>query len=894
MHAAKTLFLSLAPLMVTESLPLILVTALYELDIIRYLFFGHPTRPVPPSRRKLDYIGFLPIPEKAKSWQGSLVAVLCGLVWFFSEFTLDIILIILGVDSATDLKKQIQQHQEQLQHDEDNDTAVVQDSSPEEDRARVKANKMHNLQHQHHNHRDIYDNSEEFFADHQPQQQHHGGRRERREFQREAKSSYDASEEGGDVVEQLDLQDEFLVWNSMERSVECRDEEDVLLAVSAALSRNLTLGADAKEREESKAVFCSTAFDVVATAVDIEGEWEADLQENNERTPAAEIRLLPAHDLEHNVDVRSGPDTDSDADVDVDAEAADNPGPVSSSPFSSTSTSRTDLHETEHNDENEKAHPKGDFKENTKAWDQLSMPTKTTEAPTLDDCRTTDFIQQHGDDQESAAGVHEHPAEQQSQDQWSEWGPHQLSRAIKTVQSIQRLKQGRVVASPSSHRHMALFPPLRPLAAESTAESLSDDDRIRDEKKKMLRYAKKKKAAKAKKASDWIKYFSASDRQVHRDISARLKSYSKKAISNFWTVTSLRETRERQEQEREAQERERVKLMEERRIDLRTQDVMQLRMDDDAMTKELEAAYTLCEIKDFDKHECLKFLQKYNTPLQSNEAVVTLRKSVLRDRANLLDADSCPEVVLLGKTLRILEHLCELVLHKPYRTQKPSEHDCLNVWATIFGVLTELVTFHAGEKAQEASKMRRMQREEYGEPSDARRKVDCVFMFDGIELSNTELKSQIASPRDVSVQLRKSIRLARCIQELHLSFGFVGTFYRVVQMDDISVASEVTSAVVCLPETALGLEAFLQDESLALIYNFIGSLEAQRPVVKTAKDRQALGLQKEKFRSGLRASPGPQRARERKFVNVVTLSPAKKRDWTAMESDIALIALLWK
>jgi hypothetical protein len=44
-----------------------------------------------------------------------------------------------------------------------------------------------------------------------------------------------------------------------------------------------------------------------------------------------------------------------------------------------------------------------------------------------------------------------------------------------------------------------------------------------------------------------------------------------------------------------------------------------------------------------------------------------------------------------------------------------------------------------------------------------------------------------------------------------------------VQMDDISVAGEVTSAVVCLPEIALGLETFLQDESLALIFNFIVS-----------------------------------------------------------------------
>ncbi|KAG0053156.1 hypothetical protein BGZ90_006293 [Linnemannia elongata] len=502
MHAAKTLFLSLAPLMVTESLPLILVTALYEFDIIRYLFFGHLTRPVPPSRRKLDYIGFLPIPEKAKSWQGSLVAVFCGLVWFFSEFTLDIVLIVLGDHSATELKKQIQQHEEKFQHDdEDNDTAVVQDSYAEEDGTGVKVNKMNNHQHHHHHHRDIYDRSEEFFGDHQPQQQQQGGRRWRREFQREDEREYDASAEGDDVVEQLDLQDEFSVWNSMKRSVEYRDDEEGLFAVSAALIRNLTLGADAQEGEEGKAVLSSTVPDVfVTTAVDVKGERESDLKENNEWTPAVEIRLLPAHDLERNVDVLSGPDTDADADVDT--EAADEPRSVSSSPLSSTSTSCSDLHyETEHNDKKEKAHTNGDFKENTKAWVQLSVSTRTAEAPSLDDCRTTAFIQQHGDDHEAVAGVYGHPVEQRSKDRWSEWGPYQLSRAVKTFHSIQRQKQERVVTRSSTHRLKALFPPLSLLAADSTAESLSDDSRIRDEKKKMLRYAKKKKAAKAKRAS---------------------------------------------------------------------------------------------------------------------------------------------------------------------------------------------------------------------------------------------------------------------------------------------------------------------------------------------------------------------------------------------------------
>ncbi|KAF8942668.1 hypothetical protein BGZ47_006275 [Haplosporangium gracile] len=496
MHTAKSLFLSLAPLMVTESLPLILVTVLYEFDIIRYLFFGHPTKPVPPSHRKLDYIGFLPIPEKTKSWQGSLVAVLCGLVWSFSEVTLDIVLIIFGVNASATIKKQIQQNEQQCQYEGDDDTKVVKDSIAE-DEAGVKAKRMHSHQPRHHHHRDSYDNSEEFFGDHQPQpqQQQHGGRRWRREFQRGDESAYGACGEGGAVVGQLDLQNEPSVWNSIERSVEYEDEKDVLFVVSAVLSRNLTHGADTNEvqADEGKAVLSSTAPDVVA--VEKEGERVAALQENVRRTPAAEIKLLPAQDLERIVDVLSDPDAD------VDTETADGPMPVSSYPLSSTSTSCTDLHfEAESNKDKEPKRAEGDFTDNTQGWVQLPVSTKTAEAPTLNDCRTTAFIQQHGDGQESAVGVHEHSIEQ-SQDQWSEWGPLQLSRAVKMVQSTQQQKQGRIVTSPSSPRHIALFPPPSHLAAESTAESLPDDGRIREEKKKALRYAKKKLAKKAKKAS---------------------------------------------------------------------------------------------------------------------------------------------------------------------------------------------------------------------------------------------------------------------------------------------------------------------------------------------------------------------------------------------------------
>lgn len=81
--------------------------------------------------------------------------------------------------------------------------------------------------------------------------------------------------------------------------------------------------------------------------------------------------------------------------------------------------------------------------------------------------------------------------------------------------------------------------------------------------------------------SNWINYFSTSDHQTHRDISAYFNSYSKKAISEFWATIISHET----------QEQERAKMMEKRKDDLRRQNVLQLCIDGDAMTEELKATY---------------------------------------------------------------------------------------------------------------------------------------------------------------------------------------------------------------------------------------------------------------------------------------------------------------
>lgn len=87
---------SILPTFVIECLPLILATTIYEVQIVLYLFFDHPTRPQTPFE-SMDSVSFLPweVPKYAESWLGYLVATTCGVIWFFSEFALDLVAIAL-------------------------------------------------------------------------------------------------------------------------------------------------------------------------------------------------------------------------------------------------------------------------------------------------------------------------------------------------------------------------------------------------------------------------------------------------------------------------------------------------------------------------------------------------------------------------------------------------------------------------------------------------------------------------------------------------------------------------------------------------------------------------------------------------------------------------------
>ncbi|KAF9190760.1 hypothetical protein BGZ51_008275 [Haplosporangium sp. Z 767] len=97
----KALIRSLVPMSIVECVPLILGTVLYELEIVRFVAFDRPTRPTSP-KACLEAVEFLQMamPDIEKTWPGIIVAWICGIVWFFSEFTLDIVLILLGKDIA--------------------------------------------------------------------------------------------------------------------------------------------------------------------------------------------------------------------------------------------------------------------------------------------------------------------------------------------------------------------------------------------------------------------------------------------------------------------------------------------------------------------------------------------------------------------------------------------------------------------------------------------------------------------------------------------------------------------------------------------------------------------------------------------------------------------------
>ncbi|KAI1317883.1 hypothetical protein EDD11_007545 [Mortierella claussenii] len=96
--ALKDSALYLIPRCVQESVPVMLATLIYEVQILHFLFFDRLTRPQSPHLSLDHVVAFIPweIPRHSVTWVGILVAWVCGIAWFFSELTLDLVLIALG------------------------------------------------------------------------------------------------------------------------------------------------------------------------------------------------------------------------------------------------------------------------------------------------------------------------------------------------------------------------------------------------------------------------------------------------------------------------------------------------------------------------------------------------------------------------------------------------------------------------------------------------------------------------------------------------------------------------------------------------------------------------------------------------------------------------------
>ncbi|KAF8924385.1 hypothetical protein BGZ58_001833 [Dissophora ornata] len=321
------------------------------------------------------------------------------------------------------------------------------------------------------------------------------------------------------------------------------------------------------------------------------------------------------------------------------------------------------------------------------------------------------------------------------------------------------------------------------------------------------------------------------------------------------------------------------------------------------------AAKDHCLVTGFEDHACSTILVEY-LPVLREKGTEYLQRRLIADRGKLasdyLDGPSLPPTaVLRDQVLHILLEMCDHILHPPYGKVAPSESDCLHYWVRIFSILTNKVTIQTGEKALEASKaVRRQQAAEYGEVSEAGRKVDCLFAFESVELSNVEFKLRGALNKEIAIQNRKNIRLARALQEAHARHGagdvsvfmadvvvangtvrnrvfsgFVGTFYQVCPMGDVHTAGRTTNSVVFLPHTPGSLELFLQSKSLAIICNYIARLEAQGPELTKAYDMHDRQQEINQHADGL--SLGRPRNPPRHITTIrnnVVLSPSKRRN----------------
>ncbi|KAF9974106.1 hypothetical protein BGZ73_002604 [Actinomortierella ambigua] len=110
--------------------------------------------------------------------------------------------------------------------------------------------------------------------------------------------------------------------------------------------------------------------------------------------------------------------------------------------------------------------------------------------------------------------------------------------------------------------------------------------------------------------------------------------------------------------------------------------------------------------------------------------------------------------------------------------------------------------------------------------------------------------------------------------------GFVGVIYQAKQLNEIAIAGEAVHTTVNLPRTRATLMAFLEGDSLAIMWNYITHLEAQGQLVSDAKDLHEVNLEKakiERAKRGRDSSDTSQGTEQKRFRDNLIPTPSKKK-----------------
>ncbi|KAF9917203.1 hypothetical protein FBU30_000886 [Linnemannia zychae] len=283
----------------------------------------------------------------------------------------------------------------------------------------------------------------------------------------------------------------------------------------------------------------------------------------------------------------------------------------------------------------------------------------------------------------------------------------------------------------------------------------------------------------------------------------------------------------------------------------------------------VDKAKELTMMPDFQCHPCNSILDEYLPKLKNEPNVGKFRRLLVVERGKLNE----PTVSL--DTL-------------------PEE---LEIEDKVLDILIKL-----GEQMLEATKVVKKElSEEFGDVSDSGRKCDLVFRYADIEVLNIEFKRVDSSIRDLAVHSSKNVRLARCIQESHVGprvakpsvlmgdvAGYIGAFYQLRCMDDIAIAGTTTSSTAQLPRSRGAPLSFMQDKSLAMLFNYVLYLEKQEQEVIEAKEQWQLVQERNRFIRGRSSSADIESESTKPFENVVILTPTKKRKFTNLEDTMLI------